>query len=139
MTDDILPYEAPAPHASPNLPRASEPPLTTIGDITITRSQVITPAASFPLRGSAWSFSDMSHVVESTPPVAIVLAILFFLFCLLGLLFLLMKERKTVGYVQVTVNGSGHHYATMIPVWSPKQIYTIAQQVRWAQWMAGHP
>jgi hypothetical protein len=49
----------------------------------------------------------MSHYEESVSTVGVVLAILFVSFCLLGLLFLLMKDRRLAGYTQVTVQGNG--------------------------------
>jgi hypothetical protein len=76
---------------------------------------VITPNGSYPIRGSVWTVTDMSYYQESISTAGIVLAILFVWFCLLGLLFLLMKERRMVGYVQVTVQGNGFHNSTMIP------------------------
>jgi hypothetical protein len=70
------------------------------------------------------------------PAVAIVLAIIFFIFCLLGLLFLLMKETRTVGSVQVTVSGSGRQHSTIIPVHSYGQVVDVVQRVNWARSMS---
>ena len=42
----------------------------------------------------------MSRTEEKIPAHAIVLAVIFFIFCLLGLLFLLMKEKTTTGFVR---------------------------------------
>lgn len=118
-------------------PAATDPPLGSIGDITITRSQVITPAGTFPLRGSVWTVTDMSRTEEYLPTYAIVLAIIFFIFCLLGLLFLLMKAHRTTGFVQVTVNGgNGRYHSTMIPVGAPAHVYDVVQRVNWARSMA---
>src|SRR5687768_11580322 len=80
--------------------------LVTIGDMACTESTVITPAGTFPLKGTTWIVSNQTQTSERIPPHAIVLAIVFFLFCLLGLLFLLMKERTTTGFVQVSGTGS---------------------------------
>lgn len=126
-------YGAPGP---PEVPTATEPPLGNIGDITITQSTVVTPAGTFPLRGSVWTATDMSRTEEYLPAYAIVLAIIFFVFCLLGLLFLLMKAKKTTGFVQVTVNGGGRHHSTMIPVSHPQQVYDVIAQVSWARSLA---
>jgi len=117
-------------------PAAYDPPLGTIGDITITRSQVITPHGAWQLQGSTWAFTDLSRTEEHIPAVAIVLAIIFFLFCLLGLLFLLMKSTRTVGWVQVTVSGSGRQHSTMIPAHSPSDVLNVVQQVNWARSMS---
>ena len=128
----------PAPYreVDPSVPSVTDPPLSSIGDITITRSQVITPAGTLPLRGSVWTVTDMSRTEQYMPTHAVVLAIVFFVFCLLGLLFLLMKETRTVGYVQVTVNGGGRYHSTMIPVSSPQQVHQVMEHVNWARSMA---
>jgi hypothetical protein len=117
-------------------PAAAEPALGAIGDIAITRSQVITPAGALPLRGSIWTATDMSRTEEYLPTYAVVLAIVFFVFCLLGLLFLLMKARRTVGFVQVTVNSAGRFHSTMLPVSSPQQVYEVMGYVNWARSLA---
>jgi hypothetical protein len=67
------------------------------------------------------------------PTVAIVLAIIFFIFCLLGLFFLLMKEKVTTGHVQVTVNSGGRFHSTMIPVSSPQAVADIMGRVNYAR------
>jgi hypothetical protein len=58
-----------------------------------------------------------------------VLAILFLLACLLGLLFLAIKERRTSGSVQVSVQGPGFSYSTLIPVHDEMAIYRNNEQV----------
>lgn len=107
--------------------------LMTIGDIAITESGIMTPAGLLPLRGSVWTVSDMSRTESTTPPYAIVLAVIFFAACLAGLLFLLIKENVTTGFAQVTVNSGGKYHATMIPVRGPQDIYAITQQVNYAR------
>ncbi|MFH9939481.1 hypothetical protein ACH4OT_09170 [Streptomyces murinus] len=108
-------------------------PLISIGDIMVMGDQIITPAGQLPLRGAIWNATDMSHTEEKIPTHAIVLAIVFFLFCLLGLLFLLMKERKTTGYIQVTVTSAGRHHQTMIPAHGPETFPAIMGQVNYAR------
>jgi hypothetical protein len=71
--------------------------LATIGDIAISQRWVLTPTGTYPIRGSVWTVTDMSHYEESVSTVGVVLAILFVWFCLLGLLFLLMKDRRLGG------------------------------------------
>ncbi|MCX4639708.1 hypothetical protein QT196_21930 [Streptomyces sp. P9-2B-2] len=104
-----------------------------LGDIAVTGDTVMTPAGPMPLRGAVWTATDMSRTEEKIPAHAVVLAIVFFLFCLLGLLFLLMKERVTTGFVQVTVNSGGRHHATMIPVQSREQVMFVLNQVNYAR------
>lgn len=117
-------------------PAASEAPLTYIGDIGIGPTQVMTPAGTLPLRGSVWTVTDMSRTEEYMPTYAVVLAIIFFIFCLLGLLFLLMKATRTVGFVSVSVSGGGRYHSTMVPVFSPAHVQHVLNQVNWARSMA---
>lgn len=107
--------------------------LMTIGDIAVTESGIVTPAGVLPLRGAVWTVSDMSRTESKTPTYAIVLAVIFFFACLLGLLFLLMKEQVTTGYAQVTVNSGGRYHAVMIPVRGPQDVFAITQQVNYAR------
>jgi hypothetical protein len=92
-----------------------EPVLLTIGDIMVTQSFVIVPQGRFPLRGTTWNVEDYSMVSEGIPTVAIVLTIIFVWFCLLGLLFLLMKEKRFSGFVSVTVTGEGFFHTAQFP------------------------
>ncbi|MFD9306093.1 hypothetical protein ACFWCB_26145 [Streptomyces sp. NPDC060048] len=105
------PMPAPMPAAAPS----GHPAGLSLGDITIAGDQIITPSGTMPLRGAVWNATDFSRTEEKIPAHAIVLAVIFFLFCLLGLFFLLMKERRTTGYIQITVNSGGRHHSTMIP------------------------
>lgn len=76
---------------------------------------------------------DMSRTEEKIPAYAIVLAIIFFLFCLLGLLFLLIKERKTTGFVQITVQNGPRTHNTHVPVHSPGQAAEVLARVNYAR------
>lgn len=107
-----------------------------IGDITVTRSWVVTPNGTRGLRGTTWIASDNSRTEQAIPSWAIVLAVVFAIFCLLGLLFLLAKETRTVGYVQVTVQGPNFFHSTQIPVSSPDHVAWVRQQVAQAQTLA---
>ncbi|MFG2139034.1 hypothetical protein [Streptomyces sp. NPDC048650] len=104
-----------------------------LGDIVVSGDTIMTPAGPMPLKGAMWTATDMSRTEEKIPAHAIVLAIVFFCFCLLGLLFLLMKERTTTGFVQVTVNSGGRYHATMVPVQSPEQVMFVLNQVNHAR------
>ncbi len=131
-------YPNPAPaYGFPQQPAAPVPmggaPLLAIGDIMVMGDQIVTPAGPLPLRGAVWNATDMSHTEERMPPHAIVLAILFFVFCLLGLLFLLMKEKKTVGYIQVTVTSAGRHHSTMLPALGPHTFPAVMGQINYAR------
>ncbi|QES49774.1 hypothetical protein DEJ50_20100 [Streptomyces venezuelae] len=108
-------------------------PAFSLGDITIAGDQIITPSGAMPLKGAMWNATDFSRTEEKIPTHAIVLAIVFAFFCLIGLLFLLMKERVTTGYVQVTVSSAGRHHSTMIPVTNPAVFPWVMGQVNYAR------
>ncbi|MER7637956.1 hypothetical protein [Streptomyces sp. NPDC126522] len=131
------PQAAPQPQSQPYSQQQPQPgfaaPLLTLGDIAVNGDTIVSPAGPMPLRGAVWTATDMSRTEERIPPHAIVLAILFFLLCFIGLLFLLMKERTTTGFVQVSVNSGGRHHSTMIPVQSRNQVVHVLNQVSYAQ------
>lgn len=123
--------EQPPPAAVPDQPQV------TIGDIGVSQSAVYLPSGRFPLRGSTWTVSDMSHTEEKISTAGIVLAIVgFFLICFLALLFLLMKEKQTTGFVQVTVQGNGFSHTALIPAAGPHTVAYVTQQVNWARSLA---
>jgi hypothetical protein len=104
-------------------------PLVTVGDVAVSQTQYATPAGTFPLARTQWIVQENVQTTQGIPTYAIVLAVVFFLFCLLGLLFLLIKEERTSGYVQVTVQGQGTFHATQIPVNNRMQVGDIHQRV----------
>jgi hypothetical protein len=112
---------------------AGGPMLVSIGDIAVMGDAIMTPAGQMPLKGAAWTVTDMSRTEERMPTYAVVLAIIFFLACFLGLLFLLIKEKRTSGHVQVTVNSGGKYHSTMIPVSDPMAVTAIINQVNYAR------
>ncbi|MFI8518360.1 hypothetical protein ACIGEZ_11140 [Streptomyces sp. NPDC085481] len=122
-----------APGAVPGLAAGGGAPLLSLGDITVVGDQIITPAGNMPLKGAVWNAMDMSRTEEKMPTVAIVLAVIFFIFCLLGLLFLLMKEKQTTGFIQVTVTSGGRHHQTMIPATGPDTIHWVMGQLNFAR------
>ncbi|MEV5968836.1 hypothetical protein [Streptomyces sp. NPDC051921] len=123
----------PPQHAPMPVGAGAGAPLLSLGDITVVGDQIITPAGAMPLKGAVWNAMDMSRTEEKIPTVAIVLAIIFFLLCLLGLLFLLMKEKQTTGFIQVTVTSGGRHHATMIPATGPDTIHWVMGQLNYAR------
>ncbi|MEV6418194.1 hypothetical protein [Streptomyces sp. NPDC051662] len=118
---------------SPLPPGANGTPLVSIGDITVVGDSIITPSGTLPLRGAVWNATDMSRTEEKIPTHAIILAIVFFVFCLLGLLFLLMKEKTTTGFIQVTVTSGGKHHATMIPANNAGTFQMVMGQISYAR------
>lgn len=110
-----------------------QPMLVTIGDIGVTSQWVVTPVGTCPVRYTQWMFTDMSRTLNRIPVWAIVCAILFFLFCFLGLLFLLAREEYTEGYVQVVVQGPRLVHTVQLPVRSPAQAMDYSQRVNYAR------
>jgi hypothetical protein len=115
--------------------QGGDPILLSIGDIGVTQTSVIVPQGRFPLRGTMWTVQDSTLVTEGIPPVAIVLTIIFVWFCLIGLLFLLMKEKKYRGFISVTVTGEGLHHAVQFPP-GPQAGGWVAYQVGQARAIA---
>jgi|SRR3569833_578301 hypothetical protein len=93
----------------------SDPVLLSIGDISVTPTHVVVPQGRYPLHGTTWTVQDSTQVTESIPAVAIVLTIIFVWFCLIGLLFLLMKEKRYSGFVSITVTGMGLYHSVQFP------------------------
>ncbi|HEY3561113.1 MAG TPA: hypothetical protein VGL05_26800 [Kribbella sp.] len=119
------------PQAAQNLPTG--PVLVTIGDISVEQQRIVTPAGVMPTRGANWSAMDMSRTEEKIPSWAIVLAIVGFLLCLIGLLFLLVKEKRTTGFVQVTVQYGNRTHNTHVGVSSPDQVADVLARVNYAR------
>ncbi|MCT4355666.1 hypothetical protein M5362_21240 [Streptomyces sp. Je 1-79] len=104
-----------------------------LGDITVVGDQIHTPAGPMPLKGAVWNAMDLSRTEEKISTVGIVLACVFVAACGLGLLFLLMKEHQTTGFVQITVTSGGRHHATMIPATGPHTIQWVMGQLNYAR------
>jgi len=113
-----------------------EPFILTIGDIGVTRHWVVTPNGTAPLAGSQWIARDLTRTESRIPPWAIVLAIIFAFFCLIGLLFLLVKEAYTTGYFEVSVNSGSLYHVTQLPVSHPANAAQIRSLVSQAQTLA---
>lgn len=109
------------------------PTLVTIGDIACTQEEVITPSGRQPIGSVTWTFTDMSQTTTAIPTWAIVLTVVFFLFCFLGLLFLLVKESRTTGWVQVTVQGNRFLHQVQLPVMSMTQVADYNARVSYAR------
>ncbi|MFD0269893.1 hypothetical protein ACFVGY_25525 [Streptomyces sp. NPDC127106] len=132
----VMPPVAQAAYAPAPVPPMGGGGGLTLGDITIAGDQIITPSGTMPLKGAMWNATDFSRTETKIPSHAIVLAIIFFIFCLLGLLFLLMKEKTTTGYIQVTVTSGGRHHATMIPAIDASTFQWVMGQVNYARSMS---
>jgi hypothetical protein len=107
--------------------------LVTIGDIGVSQSAVSTPSGSAPVGQTSFQFADMSVTREGIPTWAVVCTIVFFVFCFLGLLFLLVKEQRTEGFVQIVVQGPGLLHTAQLPVYSQQQVWDYNQRVNYAR------
>lgn len=124
------------PSGPPHVPLVAPSFLLTIGDIGITSDRIVTPNGSGPLAGSQWVCTDMSRTESKMPAYAIILAIIFAAACFLGLLFLLMKEVTTTGYVEVTVQTDRVFHKVQIPVCNQAKVAQVRSQVNTAQALA---
>ncbi|MGX1883325.1 hypothetical protein [Streptomyces sp. NPDC055287] len=122
----------PMPYSGPYAGAAGAP-LMSIGDITVMGDSIVTPSGTMPLKGAVWTVADMSRTEERMPTAAVVLAVVFFVFCFLGLLFLLMKEKVTTGYIQVTVTSGGRHHSTVVPALGPHTFPLVMGQINYAR------
>lgn len=111
-------------------------PMLSLGDITVMNDQIVTPSGTMPLKGAVWTATDLSRTEERIPTAGVVLAVIFFMVCLLGLLFLLMKEKKTTGFIQVSVTSGGRHHATMLPAYGPDSFAMVMAQLNTARAMS---
>ncbi|HEY1359613.1 MAG TPA: hypothetical protein VGF21_15020 [Thermoleophilaceae bacterium] len=119
---------------------SSNPPLVSIGDIYCTQDQVVTPSGARPIREVTWTFTNQAHTWQTTPTWAVVCAVVgFFLVCFLSLLFLLAKEDKTQGWVQVTVQAPGFTHTTQVPVYDAYAVTDYAARVDYARSLSAGP
>ena len=128
--------EMPATPGMPGMYAAHEPVLVTLGDIACSQHYVVTPAGPYPIAGTTWIVTNQTVLTEKIPAYAIVLAVVFALFCLLGLFFLLIKERSVQGFVQVSVQGPNLYYATQVPISHAGQIVDVERRVSYARSLA---
>jgi hypothetical protein len=108
-------------------------PLIQIGDIGADQHWVRTPSGSIATSQVTWTVQDMTRREQGIPTYAIVLAVIFFLFCFLGLLFLLMKEDRTTGWLQVTVQGPAFVHTTQVPASNQVTVADIQARVNFAR------
>lgn len=114
-----------------------EQALVVIGDITISKSWLVTPVGSRPLAGTQIFVTDFSRTETKIPTWAIVLAIIGAFFFLLGLLFLLARETVTTGSLQVSVQKDGLVFATQIPAANAQVAQDVHARVNYARQLIG--
>jgi hypothetical protein len=107
-------------HTAQPYPPAPEPVMVHFGDILMSEHWLVTPHDTVPLAGTSLWVLDQSREERYLPVWAATLALTGFLFvllgfvgfffALLGLLFLLVKETRTTGFMLITVsNGEFTH------------------------------
>ncbi|MGN9802676.1 hypothetical protein [Micromonospora sp. L32] len=134
------PFPVPAQFSAPALLPAGYPPArpdvvaVQIGEIVVTPPVIRTPTGVLPLAGASWQVTDFWQKEEKIATWALVCAIVGF-FCLtfFSLLFLLVKETRHHGTVQVTVVNGAHQYVARIPVMDQGQVQHINNQVNYAR------
>lgn len=81
-----------------------------------------------------WSVQDLTRHDLVIPAYAIVLGVvLSVVTCLLGLLFLLIKEDRTTGWLQVTVRGPALVHTTWLPVSHQGMVMDVHARVDYAR------
>lgn len=109
-------------------------PFVQIGDISVDQQWVRTPSGSVPTGQVTWSVQDLTRHDVVIPPYAIILAVvLSAVTCLLGLLFLLVKEDRTSGWLQVTVQGPALEHTTWVPVSDQGMVMDVHARVDYAR------
>jgi hypothetical protein len=109
-----------------------------IGDIKISPHRVMTPAGTYPIRGTIWTVTDMQHSQNHIDPTGIVMCVLFIWFCFLGLIFLTMRTETWTGGVLVTVSGNGFSHSTLVNP-GPKSLAWVMERVNYARTLAELP
>ena len=118
---------------SPTAP--GEHPLVSFGDISMTEHWLVTPQATLPLAGTQIIVTDQTRVERFTPAWAIVLAVIGFFFFFLGLLFLLVRENRVTGFMQITVvNGSFTYQSAERAAFDPgAQLFELQTRANYAR------
>lgn len=126
------------PATPPGRPAAGPGPvLVQLGEVSVSSTTIHTPSGEIPLRGSQWAVSDQWHSQQRIPAWAVVCAVLgFFLLCFLSLLFLLAKETRYTGTVQVIITNGPRQYVVRIPVTDQRVVAHIHAQVNYARSLA---
>ena len=113
-------------------------PVVAIGDLSVSRTQVVTPTGAYPIRGTVWTVTDMTQCQNYTDPVGIILCVLFIWFCFVGLAFLAMRRTTWSGFAQVTVQGNGFQHTALIPA-GPTTMAFVIERVNYARALAAMP
>lgn len=102
----------------------AEPWLLQLGDVGVTPTWVVTPRGTAPLAGSEWWGVQRTGYTQHIPVWAIILAVVLFP---IGLLFLLAKETRVTGWVEVTVRSGALVHVTTVPADAVQLPYVLGQ------------
>ena len=109
-------------------------PLVQIGDISVDQQWVRTPSGSARTGQVTWTLQDLTRREQVIPTYAIILAVVTSVMtCLLGLLFLLIKEERPRGWLQVTVQGPNFVHSTQVPVSHQDMVTDVYARVDYAR------
>ncbi|WP_156118272.1 hypothetical protein [Microbacterium sp. ZOR0019] len=118
---------------------ATSPYLVSIGNIHASQEWVVTPSGSWPTGTVNVTTQDQTATTTHTPAWAIVMVILFIWVFFLSLLFLLAKEIRITGFVNVTIWGpNGQSYTENVPIWNTEQRLDTFQRVTYLQGVIGY-
>jgi hypothetical protein len=111
--------------------------IITMGDIHVTQTHVVLPHGRYPLKDTMWHVNDHVYPSQATPDWAVIAALVGFVFvCVFSLFFLLAKETRLHGHVEVVVTGPGGlHHVTRFPA-APHTAAWVHQQVNHARALA---
>jgi hypothetical protein len=123
---DLTDPPGPAPLLDPD----DDEVVVQVGSIAAGTQWLHLPGGPVPLQGTSWTVRDQVHTTTQIPSYAIVLAVIFSVVFLLGLLFLLIKETTVEGVVQVGVEGDGFRYGTQVPVASYEEVRDVHHRVK---------
>jgi hypothetical protein len=112
--------------------------LVTIGGVGANADVIMTPGGSWPLAEVNVTTQDQTTTTTHTPTWAIVMTVVTVWFFLLGLLFLLARERRVQGNVAVTVwAGNGQSYTEFVPISSEYERAEVVNRVAYLQGIIG--
>ncbi|KQO97722.1 hypothetical protein [Leifsonia sp. Leaf264] len=121
----------------PAQPVPPAPFLVSIGNVHATQFHVVTPSGSWPIADVNVSTTDQTVVTTHTPAWAVVMVVLFIWFFFLSLLFLLAREVRVSGYVQVVIQAGGQSYVEQVPISSSSQRADVFNRVTYPQSLIG--
>lgn len=117
----------------------ARPFLVSIGDVRATQKWVVTPAGNWPANSVKVTTQDQTATLVHTPAWAIVMVVVFIWVFFLSLFFLLARETRVSGYVNVTIWGpAGQSYTENVEIWSSEHRSDVFQRVTYLQGLIGH-